>query len=656
MTSRTANAISAPLIAVVLWITNPFFAAQATTESQIFLGATTRVSPAGTGEDITQIWAAADPQDGRHLIACGGDSFPRQNVTYGYVYSSVDDGLTWRRTVLDRATRFISEESCTFATGGRAYFADGESDTSTGEPRHEWGHMALFASEDHGMTWRRLWKRKDGWIDWTYLATVPASQGSPPVLVVFGNLATDRLGHWWSKRPVALESRDGGQSFSGSVASQVQYVGTFAGGSVALPDRTALFISNAASPEVSVGHIWTNWAKQHYFPAVFAYAPSSHHLQLRAIIRDSYGAPIETGPSLVQDTSKGRFHGRLYAAWSEGGTKTGQLWLATSDDDAYHWSSRPILSGLSWNAPPTVCQQLIPTDVKLAIARDGVLGVLWEINENQVVFSSSNNGGQTFSQGKIIAKQDASPLTATDAVTFNEYWLDEVVAEQAGKSMDPYYDLQHLGLSIRMNRSIGINDFALVADARNVFHAIWGEVRADGTHSMLTRTIRHSRDGRGSNTKLMDAPTSHCTQTVSVHPPLPGATPRLVIAGQRDVTKSLFLRLDNVNYDAPSQVVSVDLILVNKGKAAVGKSLSIVGLNMHSDYGDPVALNATGVVQGHPFWDASPVILNDGLKPMATSKPLRVRFKLTNLHPLRGYYALLGGDAVAMLIRIYQKN
>ena len=639
------------LIVIVLWVARSSFAVQAETGSANSLGVTTIVSPAGNGEDISQIWAAADPEDGQHLIACGGNSFSRQNVTNGYVYSSADDGATWRRKVLDNATRFISEESCTYAAGGRAYFAAGESDTSTGEPRHEWGHLNLFVSDDHGMTWRRLWKRKDGWIDWTYLAAVPASQGSPPVLVVFGNMATDRLGHWWNKRPVALESQNGGQSFSSPVASRLQYWGTFAGGSVVLPDRTALFISDAEKMGAS-----EHWTKEHFFTIVFAYTAGSHRLQPRAIIRDSYGSTISTGPSLVRDTSTGRFHGRLYTAWSESGTQTGQLWLATSDDNGYHWSSRPILSGLSWHAPPTACQQLTPTDVKLGIDRAGALGILWEINENQVMFASSNDGGQTFSSGKIVARHDASPVTAYDAVIFNEYWLAEVVAINAGRPGEPYVDVSHLGLSVRMTQSTGISDFALVADARNVFHAIWGEVRADGTHGMLTRTIRLSENGRGTNSKLMDAPTSHCTQSVSVHPPLPGAAPRLVLAGQRDVTKSLFLRLNNVNYDAPSQVVSVDLILVNRGKTLLGKSLSIFGLGLHSDYGDPVALNATGVVQGQPFWDASSVIPSEGLKPTAGSKPLRVKFKLAHFHQLPGSYATFGGDGVAMLIRIYQKT
>src|SRR6185503_1036794 len=102
-----------------------------------------RVSSAGNGEDIFQVWAAAHPSDGRHIVACGSDRYTRSNIWTGYVYASADGGAHWRRAMLENATKFISEESCTYAPNGRAYFAAGESDTSTGQPRHTWGHLHI---------------------------------------------------------------------------------------------------------------------------------------------------------------------------------------------------------------------------------------------------------------------------------------------------------------------------------------------------------------------------------------------------------------------------------------------------------------------------------------------------------------------------------
>jgi len=180
----------------------------ASTKGILFGPAIARVSLVHNGEDIQQLWVAADPSDGRHLIACGRDHYFRQNVTTGYVYTSADAGATWHRTVVDNATKWVSEESCTYAENGRAYFAAGESDTSTGVTRHQWGHLKVFASNDHGMHWKQTWKRKEGWVDWTFLATEPGSNSFSPLLTVFGNAGTDKLGHFWENQPVVTDSAD----------------------------------------------------------------------------------------------------------------------------------------------------------------------------------------------------------------------------------------------------------------------------------------------------------------------------------------------------------------------------------------------------------------------------------------------------------------
>jgi hypothetical protein len=197
-----------------VWLGHRPVPARAQGPPVLSLGAITRISPFRNGEDINQVWAAADPSNGLHLITCGMDRYPGQNVSTGYIYSSANAGRSWHQTMLDDATRWVSEESCTYAADGRAYFAAGESDTSTGEPRHEWGHLNIFTSDDHGMNWNKTWRRKNGWIDWTSLAAAPASG----LVVVFGNSGTDKLGHWWKSRPVAIVSYDGGRSFTNLIA------------------------------------------------------------------------------------------------------------------------------------------------------------------------------------------------------------------------------------------------------------------------------------------------------------------------------------------------------------------------------------------------------------------------------------------------------
>src|SRR5260370_31786051 len=122
------------LSALFLFAISSLACAQTATPPEVVLGPIVRAN--APGEDVQEVWAYADPADGRHLIACGRLSHPQLNAFYGYVYSSSDAGATWQRTALDDSTSFVSEESCTYGETGVAYFVAGESDTSTSTPRH----------------------------------------------------------------------------------------------------------------------------------------------------------------------------------------------------------------------------------------------------------------------------------------------------------------------------------------------------------------------------------------------------------------------------------------------------------------------------------------------------------------------------------------
>jgi hypothetical protein len=472
--------------------------------------------------------------------------------------------------------------------------------------------------------------------------------------VIFGNSATDRLGHWSKDSPVAVESNDGGLTFSRPVAPSTHYVANFAGGSAVLPDRTALFISDAEKP-VS-GKEYYNYTKHDYYAALFAYTPGSGRLQPRAIIRDFYGHTVSTGPALVQDTSNGRYHGRLYAAWSEADRVDTRFWLATSDDGGFKWSSRPILVGTSWHAAPSKCQRPTPDQIKLAIDRRGTLGVLWGLDGSRLLFSLSRDGGRSFSPVLTIANHGETPFTISDSVSFNEYWWDEVQTVNAGKWNDAVADISNLGLSVRMGQYPAVSDYALVADAHNAFHAIWGETDSEGYHGLYARTVIVSESPRGAS-GLLDRPAVSCAQAnYSLHPPVPRPTLPVKARGQIDVSKSIVLQMQNVHFDRSTQTLSADVTFTNARKATIGHALSFVSVGLHSDYGSPVPLNATGNIQGQPYWDASSVIPKRGLAAHASSLPLRLQFKIADFHTLPGKYAASGGDAVAMRVFIYQKT
>jgi hypothetical protein len=615
--------------------------AQTATPPEVVLGPIVRAN--APGEDVHEVWAYADPADGRHLIACGGLSHPQLNAFYGYVYSSTDAGATWQRTVLDDSTAFVSEESCTYGETGVAYFVAGESDTSTGTPRHEWGHLQLFVSADHGMSWKRAAIRADGWLDWTQMAAIPKDQATPASLAIFANAGTDKLGHWWEKRPVVLQASGDAQSLSGLVAPPIRSFANFGGGSVVLPDRTALFISGTSNNFRAA-------KAAHSQLQIFAYSSSDRKVQARAVLRKTpAGRLFSLWPALVRDAG-GHFPNRLYAAWVESQRPAlVQLWLATSDDNGYHWSSRAIWSvGDTRKAACPNDPSAFP-EIRIAVNRDGVLGVLWRQDEQDVLFAASNDGGRTFQASKLVASHATGALSLDDAVPNNEWWLAGNLAVRDGKSPVKFDDSSHLGLGVRLTKPEGIVDFSLAADAKNTFHAVWAGLDADGMHALMTRTIAAAASGAGTDTLLTHVSATAACAEVSgpLHPPLPGPPPPLKLTGQQDLTRSFDLQIAHIDYQPAAHIVTAEVVLVNKGDRLLRGPLALFGVGVHSDFGVPVALNAAGAKQGQPFWDLSLPV--DGLPPKAGNQPLKLRFRLDQFQPM------YTGNAVAMRVRIYRK-
>jgi len=645
----------------------------------ISMGDIMRISHPGDGDIFGPVFVSASPVDVRRLIACGLAWEPAQHSVYGYLYSSDDRGATWRLALLDNRETWVSEESCVYDSRGRAYYVasseenglKGLADTTdsrthtTSSDDFEWH---VYASEDAAATWRRIFHR-DGWMDWTWLATLPNGHGAADILVVFADSAKDGLGHIWggqkedrspARREVASESRDGGQTFSGLIGlPKGATVGGTVGGSIVLPNHTALFVVDNGL-------------------RVIAYSSRNRVMSLRStIIKDwnsQYSSTWEL-PALAQDGS-GRFRGRLYAAFTrtdfnkKDQGNTSSLWLAISDDEGYHWLSRQVLASTGIWSPSSCIGESIFDAASLAVRRDGTLGIMWVENARDVLFATSRDGGQTFGPSAVIARYSHAYDMAVRGVGWSDYYgAASLPYVQMGRDIPPSYDFRP-GLTAYLKprsvvQSIQGTTPVLTVDAEGTFHAFWSMPRDDDAgNALFTRRIDVARADPGSspdNRMLSDpTPPSSCPlwpAPLGAGLPLPDPVIS-VPGGQHEVTQSIALRTLPLayDYDARTQTIAINAVLLNVGTRRLSPALTIVGTNLHSDYGTPVAVNADGNLDGFPLWRASDAMTADGLMPGARSKPIHFVFRVTDFHGPSSLYGGFGETGVGMRVRVYETD
>lgn len=110
------------------------------------------------------------------------------------------------------------------------------------------------------------------------------------------------------------------------------------------------------------------------------------------------GIPFEDKPSIVADTTNGRFAGNLYVGWTRWTLTDSEILLSRSTDDGKTWS-KPI----EIDAHPG-----LPRDdngaaegFSGAVGPDGTLYAVWS-QDNEIVLTVSKDGGKSFSHAREI--------------------------------------------------------------------------------------------------------------------------------------------------------------------------------------------------------------------------------------------------------------
>jgi hypothetical protein len=507
----------------------------------LVLGPRIPVNPPDSGYH-GEVMIAADPESADNLIVCGYRADPRTGSGYeGYVYQSGDGGRTWHETLVDAQSQWVSEESCSFGPGHQAYFADGVSDTSRGEPHHEYGNLHLYRSADGGHAWQTILVNR--FMDYTSMAVDASGGPRRGTLYIFANTVVDGTTGGWAmmdKTPYLATLRDRADldftltsgSFNSGEAG-VRFPGKYAEGAAVLSDGTALSIF----PGDKVVFDHGSGKESRLFSIEMGTSRDGGKTLNKSTVHESLDQPGAISLTVNEATDE------IYVCWTPryGKNVESKLMLATSRDKGYTWNAKSI------NMPPQDHASDVRVDsASVAVNRNGVLGFMWYgKNADSVYF------GVSFDDGGSIAK--VVPLTPDSLISPTRE------GEQADDRRLFVYPPVWKNSSRRLESLkvllFGPNPWGvpsgngLVADRNGVFHPTWNEVANGATH-LWTRAVSLRVSTEGAST-----PTA---------------------AGLMNISDKVVWHVSDVRYDRLGSLVTFDIMVTNKSEATIGGPILVV--------------------------------------------------------------------------------
>ena len=584
------------------------FAQEPASAPEIRLGPMIPVSPPGSG--VHQLINRASTEaEGQVLMVCGERTSSRSNSDEGFVYVSYDAGRTWQETLVESSSRWSSEHSCALGIDGIAYFIAGVSNTDTGRPRHPFGRMFLYASNDRGRTWTT--PTTGPFLDYTSITvdrTPGATRGRMYIVV---NNVSDGRGGWLGPRPGMFTSTDGGRSLTGPVfpapSPTFKRAAAFPGDSVVLDDGTVVTIFFGSRGEgqgfANVGNPATN--RQNFVEAI----RSTDHGQ-------TVSEPTIVGKSpqtLNAPIAIDRKLKTLYTAWLDEVEGKRRVMLARSQDGGSTWLSSVAIEGDAENRMASIGA------ISIALNSKGVLGLVWPAEGGTCTrFAASQDQGRTF--GKPIDLNPCEQSFHVSQPAYFDYLYSVPLVENAlGRG-----NIEERGVSVRVaaaDPTVLVGRPVLLVDGSGDFHPIWRDLR-EGLTQVWTRSVT-----------VGDA-----------------LKPSLNIEQLTDISKFATVRVTNNRFSSTSSTFYTDVALINSGADTICGPVRIVVSGLRSDYGAPEIDNADNDLRGAgAIWDMTDDLQGGVIRPRSTSMPRTLAFKIKNLVEKDK------GNPVAVGFKIYGK-
>ena len=556
--------------------------------------------------DGAQAWYEmhVQPDNAMNMIICGTKW--AGNAAYGFVYYSHDGGKSWTQALEDKSSAWVSEQSCAYGVHGVAYFVSDASRVFDGELHHGLGTTRIYVSRDSGKTWGV--GAKTGWTDasTSVVDTTPGPNENRLYVYFNGlqafyhslgqiddaNAEQERVGN--SHRVGMISYKDGDAQVSGPFSSaemiNEHYHGVYPGPALQLNDGSivAFFTSRRTTQHTGV--------MEYLALAVRTNAD-----------RHSLGKPVTIVDTLVDSTdvdgiayncnnfydTAGAYdtaHDRLYFAYPDVRNKECRLILTSSADGGRSWAvAAPVRS-------PDETPTTLYVNPTIAINQEGVLAVMWQQKERSScwMFAISEDRGISLSRAKQLGTCSGD-VRMSSTLSTAHIWTMIYQADSPANASDA------ARITVRnMTNHVERIESAVAVTPDGAFKAVWTDA-ASGGGEVCTAAIRVT-----SAASLIAAQTQ----------------------GLADVTnKVVVLYGGSQRYDARSGIITIDVVVQNKGTEPIRGPFRFAMTRMFDDYGFAQAANSTnGVAGAGAVWDISPSIPAGTLNPGVTSRPFPLKF------------------------------
>ena len=528
----------------------------------------------------------ADASNSQNLIICGTKWDAAHNSAFGFVYASVDGGVTWQNVLEDRSTTWVTEHSCAFGPNHMAYFVSEASNVVDGTLRHELGTTRLFVSPDGGQHWEET--AKTGWADYS---TSAVNSASGRLYTFFNSWNTaERSEKWGSSIGLLVFSPNGKEvdgPFFDSRMRGLDYTGVFPSSAIALKDGVvvALYYGTRRGSSDLVADLGIIRADQTPAPTV------ETTIVAHPLLASDKSCETLGDNSLAYD----REQNRLFLVYLDGCRDKRQMMLTLSDDEGRTWTDSVVLVE-SQNPSRRAYSP------SLAVGRKGVLGLLWEEG------ATRRSGHWLFSYirdlGLIEPQVELSRCR-------EEY---EVSDDSLRTSLSQSKSLAAQGSNGRFG-------FAIMLSVFNQLSAVWraGGLTAAGDNILAVWPSRNG-DGQHLYAQAIGPP--------GVIPNAESSTDSSV--GDVDVTrKTAVLYGGEQRFDSSTGTLKLYLTLANRGNELIKTPIKLEAEDIKSEVGRVSALNASNGFTGPgAIWDISSALTGDQIPPGTSSNPFCLSFHL----------------------------